>query len=126
MIAEDEDSKARIEFGDWRDELVKSALADSLGPPLSDDFAQRTVLFARRRLQPRLWGAAEIVIVPAFIATLGLCIAGLRGIAGDDDFSLLTSAMNTIRSISFEPWLVAGIGCFVLTRVLTFGHRALP
>jgi len=124
MTGEDEDSKARIEFGDWRDELVKTALADSLGPPLPDDFAQRTALIARTRRPPRLWGAAEIAMVAAFIITLGLCLAGLRGVAGEADVSLLMSGMNAIRSISLEPWLVAGIGCFVLTRLLTFGNRA--
>jgi hypothetical protein len=123
MIAEDEDSKARIEFGDWRDELVRRALADSLGPPLPDDFAHHTALIARARLELRLWGAAEIALVAVFVAALGLCIGGLRNLTGADGLLLLTSGANTVRSISLEPWLVAGIGCFVLIRVLIFQHR---
>ncbi len=104
-----------------RSAALKRVLADE-GDGLPEEFAVRVTALAEAESAVRSrW--AEAAMVAAFVAMIGVCVAGWVGFVGapamgGGDFLELAG-----RAMGSQPWLVIGAAGVVVVQLLTFGRR---
>jgi hypothetical protein len=105
-----------------RSEALKRALAGER-EGLPEDFAAHVAALAEAESAARSrW--AELVMISAFVAMMGVCVAGWfvfvgPPAAGGEDLLQLAA-----RVLGSQPWLVIGVAGVVVVQLLTFGRRA--
>jgi hypothetical protein len=105
-----------------RSAVLKRVLAAE-GEGLPEEFAVRVAALAEAESAVRSrW--AEVAMIAAFVAMMGVCMAGWFSFVGPpsvDGGDLLELAG---RAMGSQPWLVIGVVGVVVVQLLTFGRRA--
>ena len=106
-----------------RSALIARALA-AQPHGLPEDFAAQVAKLAEAQARPQHSRGSELALGGAFVAMIGVCIAGWFQLGVPDLAAArwVPAAMASI--VTSAPWLAAGIASLGLIEVLAFRRRA--
>jgi hypothetical protein len=105
-----------------RSAALKRVLAEE-GEGLPEEFAARVAALAEGESALRSrW--AEVAMFAAFVAMLGVCVAGWFSFVGPPALGGADLVELAGRALGSQPWLVTGAAGVVVVQLLTFGRRA--
>jgi len=105
-----------------RSVALKRVLAEE-GHGLPEEFAVRVAALAQAESKARSrW--AEAIMIAAFVAMLGVCVAGWFSFVGPPAIGGADLLELAGRAMGSQPWLVIGAAGVVVVQLLTFGRRA--
>jgi hypothetical protein len=103
-----------------------AALARALASETDDlpkDFAAQVAALAESG-DRRSWSWNDFALLGAFVAMLGVCVAGWLLLAPQEPASVQWLDLPA-RVVTSQPWLFVGVAGFVIVHLLSFRRRAM-